>query len=196
MTDLQELFPSHWRAEDPPNLVDLLNAQYDELTDTAKNLRALAVELVHSFERAPIHTARDALDLLEKHHLPARRGKWATVALNADRERVYSRTNGGGMRLLHTVSNHFPTPDKLRKRVPLPDGGSYLLIYGGATSELADDDAEALATLKEFAPVTDVLFWNDTDTVSTFWSVRAGVGQSKGKIIPATEDANLRRWQL
>jgi hypothetical protein len=195
LTVLSKLFPSEWGTEMPRNLVELLSAEYDDLDATAKGLRAMAVDLVHSFERAPVLTARHALELLERHHLPARKGKWTAVALNASRERVYHKVPGGGMRLTHTVSTRFPDAERLDASAPLPEQGFYLFIHGGGPSALTDESYESYQTAKASRQVADLVLWDESEDTATFWSVRAGVGARGGEVIPFPDEANLRRWQ-
>lgn len=195
MTVLSTLFPSDWAATMPRNLVELLTTEYDDLDNTAKGLRALAVDLVHSFERAPVLTARHALELLERHHLPARKGKWTAVALNSSRERVYHKVPGGGMRLTHTVSAKFPNAERLDASAPIPEQGYYLFIYGGGPAGLTGESYETYRNAKVGKDVADLVLWDENDDAATFWSVRAGVGTRGGEVIPFPDEANLRRWQ-
>lgn len=193
---LHRLFPEIWGADQPSRLVDLVNADYESLDDTARALRALAVQLVHSFERAPVLTAKAAQKLLEDHHLPVRVGKWVTVALNAERERIYAKGKGGAMRQVHAVTNEFPTKDVLDKRAPIPEGGTYLVIYGGSPEILQDSDAcHAKRTLTSEAPVADVLLWDVDDEGATCWSIAAG-GGARGSVPTEFPDTDaLEKWR-
>lgn len=192
---LSAVFPGNWSSDMPKNLVDLMTVDYETLDDRAKALRALAVDLVHSFEREPVLTAESALKLLERHHLPARPGKWAFVALSKDLERVYTRSTHGGMRLRHWVGNALPSPERLATEAPLPKGGGYLVIYGGGPSILDDEGAQsAFAVLAEEFRMIDVTLWDVQASQATFWSVRANSGQSGTAIEPFPNPETIRRW--
>lgn len=167
-----------WGPDQPDNLISLMEYQYDKLDSKAKAVRAMAVDLVHSFERLPIHTARDALALMEKHHLPVRKNLWTIVALNSSRERVYVRS-ANGMRLLHTVSKSVPDKVSLLDRVPLPEGGKYLALYGGEPGKVSAEDVSNLTGLTEAGDLVDILFWDVSESPAVFYSARAGV-QSRG----------------
>jgi hypothetical protein len=192
---LQDLFPGNWENDQPKNLVDLVQADYDDLDESARTLRKLAMELVHSFERAPILTARVALDLLERHHLPVRKGRWISVALDGKRERIYTAREGTGMRLLHAVSTRFPRSETLKEKAPIPVDGRYLLIYGGGTDALTEENLEAYRLLRKEAEVADVILWEQSDDSATFWSLKTGYGRRGSSITEFPETETLRRWQ-
>lgn len=175
---LQKLFGEAWEAHQPARLTDLMNADYDSLDDKARGLRALAVQLVHSFERQPVHTAGEARTMLENHHLPVRKAKWCAVALDSACERNYVRAEKGAMRLNHAVSTRFFSADKLKQRAPLPEGGKYLIIYGGSPETLSQDGvAQEIANLRQELTIADVIFWDVSEDAAVFYSVGAGVGQ-------------------
>ena len=193
--NLQELFPGNWENDQPKNLVDLVQADYDDLDENARTLRRLAMELVHSFERAPVLTARVALDLLERHHLPVRKGRWIAVALDGKRERIYTAREGTGMRLLHTVSTRFPRAQTLKEKAPIPVDGRYLLIYGGGTDGLSDENFDSYRHLRKEVDVADVICWEQREDSATFWSVKTGHGRQGGSILEFPDTTTLRRWQ-
>lgn len=193
-TTLQELFPTSWGEDQPKTLVDLVNAKYDDLNLTAQSLRKMAINLAHSFEREPVHTARVARELLEKHHIPVRSGYWTALVLDENRERVYVRRKGSGMRLLHSISAHFPSADKLDEQAPLPLKGTYLLIYGGGLEILSEENLRHYETLISRAEVVDVLLWDNDDDAATFWSLQAGKGSRGSSLVDLPETNTVRRW--
>lgn len=195
-TTLQSLFPGTWGETLPVTLVDLVNADYDSLPTHARDLRALAMALVHAFERKPVHTAKAALELLEAHHLSAPKGKWNVVALGADRERMYERVAGTNLRLVHYVSASLPDARTLTKKAPLPEGGTYLILRGGSPEILSDNDAlTAYRQLKQSVSIADVLLWEDQGDAATFWSVGAGAGQRGSAVVSFPDDQSLQKWR-
>lgn len=167
-----------WGAGQPENLVTLLDHPYEELDAKSRALRAMAVELVHSFERSPVNTARDALTLIEKHHIPVRKGLWTLIALNAARERVYVRS-ARGMRLLHTTGRNVPALPELSEKVPLPEDGRFLAVYGGGPDGPSDRDVVRLKEIASAGQLVDILFWDVSEAPAAFYSARAQV-ESRG----------------
>lgn len=191
---LHSLFGEAWGTDQPERLTDLIDADYDTLDERAKALRALAVQLVHSFERKPISTAEVARKMLENYHLQARKGKWTAVVLDANRERVYVRAEKQGMRLSHAVRTQMFDAQPLRQKCPLPDGGGYLLLYGGSPQVLEDPKTlESLVNLRNEVNVIDVIFWEVSDNAAAFYSVGAGVGQKGNEIIDFPNPALLEK---
>jgi hypothetical protein len=176
-TSLHELFPNDWESHQPAKFNDVLTADYDKLDDRARGVRALLVEAIHGFERAPVLTAAHCRELLEKHHLPKPRNRWALVALNAKRERVYLKTAKGGMRMASTVKDYFPTSAVAGKELSLPEGGVYLAVFGGSVDILEDDKAFARARdLSQSHPIADIVVWDDDGETAKFWSIAAQTG--------------------
>jgi len=185
---------TNWEETDPKTLIDLLNAPYETLSSAAQALRKQAVDLVHSFERQPIYTAKDVLALLEKHHLPARKDKWVSIVLNKDKERVYVKTKRA-MRLSHVTSVVFPSLANLENNAPLPEGGSYLIIYGGSVTDLAKYTSE-FDKLRKHVNITDVLVWQYDNDGASFFSVRAGTGKINGRVATSEECEPLKEWNF
>jgi len=191
---LTHIFPT-WSMENPENLVDLLNSDYDSLDEAAKALRQQAVDLVHSYERKPILTPSTARELLENHHLPVKSNRWVTIALNQDKERFYVKSYSA-LRLVHYISNNFPSPEQLAKYAPLPENGSYLIIYGGSTSILEDESSyTAFKNLIQELPVGDLLIWDETETAAYFWSLTVGVGQFGTELVPFPNNKLVEKWR-
>lgn len=184
-----------WPEDLPGDLVQLMDHPYEELAKDprAKALRSMAVDLVHSFERSPVNTARDALTLLEKHHLPVRKDMWTIVALSESRERVYVRSTGG-MRLLHTVSRKVPTPAELAEKVPLPPQGIYLAMRGGLPSDADSDDVDRLRNLSSTGVLADILYWDVRQSPAAFYSCRAGVISLGSSGLSTFEEGRLDLW--
>lgn len=195
-TTLQELLAPVWGPEQPKTLVELIHADYDTLDETAKILRKQAVEVIHSWERQPLLNPRAVREALERHHIRLKGARWNVFVLDEKRERVYDRKEGTGVRVRTTFTTDFPTIEKLReKNVTLPEGGQYLIVYGGGVEALTEDALEAYRKLTSVARVADVLFWDIRDDIAVFWSVKAGFGGRGSERIEFPDKENLRRWQ-
>lgn len=182
---LKELVPALGQDQ-PDNLLGIYYAEHDTLDETAKALRAEVVKVVHSFERKPVHTAADAFRLLSDGHLSFSKGAWMTFALSDERERIYIPRAEGGMRMLKTRTRHLPRPEYLEKDLPVPDGGGYLIVWGGDATVLTERGVpERIAALCAEVPVLDVLFWSVPDDGSgvTCWSLRAKAGEHAGQVV-------------
>jgi hypothetical protein len=178
-TTLHELFPRDWEPHQSAKFADLLNADYETLDNRARGVRALLVEAIHGFERTPVLTAAHCRDLLEKHHLPKPRERWALIALNVKRERVYIKTPSGAMRMASIVKDHFPNAATAAKEINLPDGGVYLAVYCGTVDIL--ENIKTLSRARDLAdsfPIADVVVWDDDGDSAKFWSVAAQAGVS------------------
>jgi hypothetical protein len=195
MRTLIEIFPNDWASDQPKSLVELMEANYEDLDPKARKLRDMAVKLVHLFERKPVLNAQIAFNLVESHHLPVRLGRWTAIALNGDRERIYVRGTGSSMRMLHSVSANFPTITKLEELASLPNNGVYLLLFGGGLDSMTETNLQGLEKLSKATHVEDVIFWDETATSATFWSIKAGVGQCGINSIDFPDKTFLERWQ-
>jgi hypothetical protein len=193
---LHDLLPNDWGTNQPARLSELLEADYKTLDKPARGLRALVVEAIHGFERTPCVNADACRQLLEKHHLPRVPGRWAVVALNERRDRMYQRSKGGGMRMMSLVRDNFPTPDSTAKGAPLPEGGVYLAVFGGGIDILSDDAAyERFVAFTDKHPVADVVFWDDDGKTASFWSVAAEAGSAGSTELEFPTTAPVARWR-
>ena len=192
----ESILGESWSDKNVVNMIDLVNAEYSSLSEQSKQLRAMAMNLLHSFERKPVNTASDARALLENHHLPVRKGKWVAVAINAGKERHYARTKNG-LRLVHHLSSNFPKFDELEKFAPLPEGGKYLIIFGGKVNDLSkEENVKAWNSLKGKVPVADILVLDESDGVVTFWSIGAKIGQIGNNVVSLPNDIKIDNWSL
>lgn len=193
---LHELFPHDWGSHQPTRLSELLAAEYDSLDEQARGVRALLVDAIHGFEREPVLTAAACRALLEKHHLPKPRNRWALIALNDRRERVYVKVAGGGLRMLSTVKEHFPSAAVAAKEVPLPEGGVYLAVHGGPIDILSDGKAfDRACDLASTYPLADVVCWDDDGHTATFWSVAAGGGAVGSTELELPDPSRSQSWR-
>lgn len=195
MTTLKELFNDKWADDQPGNLVDLVEAPYESLDTTSKKLRDMAIKLVHLFERIPVVNARAAYELVSHHHLPVRRGRWSTIALTRERERIYVRTSGNAMRMLHSVTRVVPSVDTLMRTIDLPGNGAYLFIYGGTLDALSPENFVKFSEIIDKYTIADIVVWDTAPQSATFWSVKAGCGQSGNTQFSFPDTINLDNWR-
>lgn len=174
--------------EDDPQAGDeLLAADFDGLSELARELRRHLVAAVHSYERHPLATAADVLRSLELGRLPTLARKWVAFVLDARRRACYVPVRGGGMRWLRFASKRVPDPEVLARHAPLPPGGTYLLAYGGGPAVLSLRDAQGvsvaddIAALRARLDVCDVVFWElAKGRAPAMFSLAAGSGERDG----------------
>lgn len=79
-----------------------------------------------------------------------------------------------------------PDPDVIRDRLPLPDGGRYIILYKGDPEIVSKRKfQEAFVAIASTAPVADLLIWDSAGNHgSTLWSVRGGLGHRDGVDLP------------
>ena len=100
------------------------------------------------------------------------------------------------LRLSHISSYKLPTGEILKKKVPLPKNGSYLIIFGGGPAIL--DDPEMLKLWQNLSSnflVSDVIFWDDKEVSADFWSLGAGIGQQGNQILQFPNQLSLTKWR-
>lgn len=198
---LQDVFPNDWGKHQPKKFSQLLDADYNTLDQTAKDIRAQLMDVIHGFERSPILTPAVCREQLEKRLLPRRSGKWDIVALNENREKIYEKKNNAngerGLRLVAVPSwDKFPTEQSALKFATLPNNGVYLAIYAGTVNIL--NDSMTFKAFKKFAsklPVADVVIWDEGNGVAKFYSVAASVGSLGNDEIDFPEDIKVKQWK-
>lgn len=191
---LQDLLPKLWGADQPERLIDLLNADYSTLDSTSKAMRALLVECLHGFERTPVLTAQVCKDMLERHHLPKVPNRWCIVSLNKNREKVYDRAKGGGLRLSSLVRDKIPSVESC-SRLNQDENGSLLLIYSGSVDILNDNEAfERFINLGQSYKISDVVIWDERGQSVHFWSISAGAGSYGNSEISFSDNIKYERW--
>lgn len=200
---LQDVLPNDWGTHQPKKFRQLLDAEYETLDQCARDIRAQLMDVIHGFERLPIITPSVCREQLEKRLLPRRSLKWEVVALNANREKIYTNKNNNkgeqGLRLVTVPTwDKFPTVDSANKFAKLPKNGVYLAIYTGSPEILAD--AKTFANFSNFAtklPITDVVIWDDTQGVAKFYSIAALSGAiGNDEIIFPDSDVALKWKEL
>ena len=198
---LHDLLPNDWEPEQPSTIRELLDADYDGLSTTARAMRAMVVDVIHGFERVPVTSAAACRDQLERRLLPKRKSNWDLVALNDRRERIYVNRGGkngsGGLRLVAVPSREkFPTPEVAASNAPLPPHGVYIANIGGSVNVLNDGDAfRRFAQFTASHPVADVVCWDESNDSAAFWSVAAGVGAIGSEEREFPDQAALSEWR-
>ena len=130
--------------------------------------------------------------------------KWRTYALDG-RRRLDVRRQDAGVRTRSWVTRRVPTAAVLQEHLPLSDGGSYLIVYGGAVSVLSVSDttgvsvADDVRALRASVPVCDVFGWSSISAGSTggssgvsWWSLAAGYA-AEGLSSSAIDEVLLQR---
>jgi hypothetical protein len=188
-TPLRELLPQY-PPEAPQTLRELVSSDSSDLNELDDAVRAVVFELrrqtidaIHAFERDPILCPDDLVRQLTTRRIPMLAKRWMVVCLDRNGDRIaVRRAQGGGMRWLQEPYSALPTPSELASNLRLPQGGKYLLIWGGGPDVL--EDAGTVAALKAIVsdlPVADItLWWLRTGQAPTLFSVRAGAGDQSG----------------
>lgn len=157
----------------------------DELLDAdasgfADEIRRHIVLALRSSRQPPIDGPEAVRDqILSGEILPLNK-KWRTYALDA-RRRVDHARHGSAIRQLSWVTRRVPTADELRRRLPLAEGGCYLVVYGGGDRILTVSDpggssvASDLASLRSAVPVADVVGWMPQEQRGVRWWSLAGM---------------------
>lgn len=183
LTPLSELIPGY-PEDEPQTGSQLFQADYSELGDVARMLRRHLVDAVHGADRVPLATPLDAKKMLSDGHLMTLARKWVVYALDEERKRILVPSgHGQSMCWSRVVARKVPSPERLLKEAPVPDGGGYLAIYGGGPQILSVHDAqgggvaEDLVTLQQGAPMFDVLFWHlESGQPAALYSLAIGLG--------------------
>jgi hypothetical protein len=194
---LNSIFPDSWKENYSKNLIDLVQAPYENLSTTEKDLRSLAVNLIHSFERSPIHTPFDLLGQIQSYHITVPSNKWLIIAINSDNNKHYIKTKGDKIRLSSAVFNFLPKPDMLTKKVPLPNKGKYIIIRGSGLDILANE--KALLAYKEIQSkfsISDLAFYQSNENAPSFYSIAAKCGKIGSKKVDFPNINIMERWSL
>lgn len=107
----------------------------------------------------------------------------AVRAAETKKEAKLVLSSSGSTRFAWSIERSFlvPTPEGLKDRLPLPEGGSYLVIQRGDPNIITKGKFKrAFAALAAECPITDFLSWDQSTQPATLWSVRGGIGHSAG----------------
>lgn len=191
----------------PQDSLTLINTDVDtlremECTQEEKHValehRRDILETLKSNERISITSPEVALQMLSGRSATLRplAHKWLTYVLNERRERkLVPHPNGEDMTYLRVLSRKVPHVDRLRSEAPLPDGGKYLLLYGGGPDILSVSTvADEIAQIMMGAPVADVLFWHlEKGMAPALYSLAKGLGDRGGLPVPFPNENLMRK---
>lgn len=187
---LRELFPQY-PQEAPQTLRELVSADSSELAALddddrrlAMELRMQAVDAIHAFERDPILCPDDLIRQLTERRIPMLARRWLVMSLDSGGDRIaVRRSRGGGMRWLQEPYSQLPTAEELSEHLRLPQGGKYLVVYGGGPEVLQDQETTSrLEELVKELPISDITFWKlRTGSAPTLFSLRGQAGDQAGE---------------
>jgi hypothetical protein len=194
---LSNIFPENWKDNYVENLVDLLQADYNSLSDIEKDLRALAVNLVQSFERSPIITPSDLLSNIQSYRIIIPKNKWFIFALTRENNKYYIRAKGDKLKLSSSVFNYLPKPETLRSKILIPDNGKLIIVRGSNLDILSNKKAQqAFELLKKEFLVSDLAFYEDVDGLTHFYSVAAKSGKIGSNKVLFPNEKLLLNWSF
>jgi hypothetical protein len=186
-----------WPDQAPQFLPALLQTRFLELKQQLEEagctseqvtlvleMRRDVIDAKRSSDELPIHSPAEARRMLEDRVLWPQAGKWVVYDLDANRTRRVRTRSDGAREYVRTATDRVPTAEALAT-TGLPEGGTHLVVYGGGPEVLDHVGvAEALAALRDQAPVADVLFWHlQSGTAPTLYSLLAGCGDRAGRRI-------------
>lgn len=156
----------------PKDMLALVDADHDQLSDIPKLLRAAALDLLHSNQRQAIYSPWDAHSLLSAGHvLHTWTGHWKAYLLDDRRLPVLAGVDGRTRYVSKTSSLVFDAAEFQNTK----PGYTWLLVYGGPPDIL--QNPKVVTRLKKCARtlrICDILFWD----APVLFSARAGVGMS------------------
>lgn len=209
-----------WPERAPRDGVDLILLEDDALR--ALGLDGDELELVTSVRRhlrmaalsrgssTQLSNANAVVAALDSGDLRTYSGRWLIIVLDKHRRRVFApqRKDPGTSRAVVHVSKW--VPDDTSKLPHLPEGGTYLVLWGGSVEVLAIDDVrDRLRRLAEAVPIADVVFRRRGNALAgsgsdgpveysapTTWSLREGIGVCAGEPVPFPESTNHEEVNL
>lgn len=186
---LSQLVPGY--GDDGPQLGDeLLAADPDTLTPVQREMRRHMTLAVQSARELTFAGPQEVARRLELGHVVPNARKWVTLCIDERRRRIMVPSPYGGMQAQRLTTRKVPNGPRLLTELPLPDGGMYLLIYGGGPDILAVTDkhgggvAADIAALRSHAPIADVVFWHlQPGKPATLFSLAVGHGECEGRVV-------------
>jgi hypothetical protein len=174
----------------PADSIELISTEVSDLKKLIDDETALSAVLdirrdfldaIRSYEKKSITSPEIVLDLLEEIVIRPVTKKWLVYTLNDRKERkLVPRKNSDDMVYQTLVLAELPSVEFLSSEMPLVQGGSYLLIYGGGADALKTQSTQ-IRKLIEGLPISDILFWQlKQGEPATLFSVRAKIGNQGG----------------
>lgn len=190
-----------WPSGAPDNGVELRRTDYDALKEDliAAGATPEQISIVMSVRKHLIMAAlsssepaalsvESAKAMIESNFIFPMAKKWVVYPLRRDRTRIISPRDGGGADALKVITRRVPVASELKQGAPLPEGGTYLIVYGGSPDiiGLANKKNERVETdiaqLFKNLPVADILFrLLEKGEPSALFSLRAGMGEKGGQ---------------
>ena len=202
---LSEIIPG-WPEGAPDRGDELLECDPKTLGDLPKLLRSHMTLALQSARSLTFASPLEVKRRLELGHIMPKARKWDTLAMDANRHRIMVANRFGGFSQQRYVSLKVPSPETLQRKMALPEGGRYLILYGGGPNILSIRDkrgggvAQDLAELREAVPVADVVFWHmqSGGVPPTLFSLEAGIGDMAGEAIafPDTHFLDVARGRV
>lgn len=212
MPALHEMIPD-WPPFAPDSGIDLRRTDYEALKKSlidngateeqihvVLGLRKQFVMAALSASEPAALSVEAARKMIESYFFSPLGRKWVVYPLRHDRTRVVAARETGGADAVKHVSRRVPTAAALLRDAPLPERGTYLMIYGGSPEILSLADAKGrrveddLADLIGAVPLADVLFRHlETGQPAALYSLLAGVGERGGQSLDFPDTAVLRR---
>lgn len=219
LTPFSELIPG-WPEHAPRDGIDLilleddalraLGLDGDELELVTKVRRHLRMAALSRGSSTQLSNANAVVAALDSGDLRVYQGHWLLIVLDKHRRRVFApqRKEPGTSRAVVQVSKW--VPDDPSRLPGLPEGGTYLVLWGGSVEVLAIPDVrERLRQLAAVCPISDVVFRRRGKALAgsgedapvqysapTTWSLREGIGVRAGEPVPFPESTNHEEVNL
>jgi hypothetical protein len=209
---LSALVPD-WPATAPDNGVELRRTDYDALKEdliaggatpeqisTVMSMRKHLIMAALSSSEPAALSVESAKMMIESNFLFPMAKKWVVYPLRRDRTRVITPRDGGGADALKVITRKVPTAAQLKQDAPLPEGGTYLIVYGGSPEIIGLSNKYGVrvdtdvATLLKSVPVADILFrLLEKGEPSALFSLRAGKGEKGGQSLDFPDRAVMKQ---
>ena len=185
----------------PQTTAELVATEYEHLRkldataeeiEVVVDFRREVLETLRGMERTALTSPEVVLKELSNRRIRPFARRWLVYALDKERRRRIAPGGGG---YAYHLGRNVPTAAQLREKLPLPENGTYLVIYGQAPDILSEDGvADEVARLLGEVPVADVLFWHlVTGEPGALYSLRRGQGDRGGQAVAFPDGEALQR---
>ena len=190
ISTLHQRFPGLWPDAAPPSILALTEMPVGDIRHLATtsnwtddelrrvlDTRSDAIVSSHAGAKVSLNSPAAIRRLFDQGVVRAVAHKWVTYALDRNHQRALTPTPSGELRYVSAVSDIVPDAAWLAKKAPLPDGGSWLLLFGGSPAWLKPEDTDRLNDLVATGAVTDVVYRHLRKKEQPItYSTRAGCG--------------------